>query len=50
MASTKIIPIVTAIVINALDKSDFSMTNSLTLRIKFNLKQNQMYLTSDFVI
>jgi hypothetical protein len=29
-------------VIKALEKSDFSMTNSLILRIKFYLKQKQM--------
>jgi hypothetical protein len=38
MVSTKIIPMVMAMVINALDKSDFSMINSLILRITFYLK------------
>lgn len=37
MVRTKIIPKVTAIVINALVKSDFSITSSLILRIKLIL-------------
>ena len=35
--NTRIIPKVTAMVIRALDKSDFSMINSFIFRIKFQL-------------